>query len=315
MAGGGVSTVKLPGLENRNWKVTLCPPRKVPDGLWDVPFTSLLCVQTNLLITLIKPYDRSKTFDNVYLFCKSADLDPKYQLLADENAHYKLTVYTDWSNAALQEIVDDQRDCIEQFKDYQDKLKVWRRYESVHDVKQLTPEELIALEEMCYCPPTCEYKQMPQALVVLDDMAYSPAFALHNKVFSNWMVLHRHYLTSAIISLQMFKSNLSRSLRNNLSNICLWSQKSLQLQREIADEFSNLVTPDQFIRMWQYATRDSLHDFFNVDMYARDRARMFRKNLNEALDPAQFQGDKDKDKGDTGDKGKEDREEDKGKGK
>ena len=288
-----VPHAKLPGLENKNWKVTLCPPRKVPDGLWEVPFTGLLCAQkrsgkSNLIISLIKHYDRTKTFDHIYFFCKSVKLDPKYELLVDSNSFYKLTVFDDWSDAALQQIVDEQKERIDEFKRYQENLKVWKRYEALDDLGKLTPSELIALDAMCYCPPVCRYKQMPQAWVILDDMAYCPAFNLHNKTFSNWMVLHRHYLTSATVSLQMFKSNLSKSLRNNLSHICLWNQKSVQLQKEIAEEFSNLVMPEQFIAMWKYATREQPHDFFCVDMYARDRALMFRKNLNELLDPADF---------------------------
>ena len=81
---------------------------------------------------------------------------------------------------------------------------------------------------------------------------------------------------------QGWKSGVPRSLRGNISALCLYRNHSRIDRKEIADECSGTLSPEDFEMFFTYATKDSKHDFFYAD-FDSDEKTAVRKNFNIVL--------------------------------
>lgn len=61
----------------------------------------------------------------------------------------------------------------------------------------------------------------------------------------------------------------------------LFKNKSEQMRKEIAEELSSHVTPDEFCALWEHATAED-HAFLLID-YDGSKDMMFRKNFDTVL--------------------------------
>jgi len=61
----------------------------------------------------------------------------------------------------------------------------------------------------------------------------------------------------------------------------LFPCKSDKMIKEFAETANNNYTPDQFLKLFQYATKDNPYDFLYIDCR---EPKGFRKNFNEKLD-------------------------------
>ena len=75
---------------------------------------------------------------------------------------------------------------------------------------------------------------------------------------------------------------MPKSIRQNISCMCLWRNKSPEIQKEIAKECCAMIDPMSFIDFWNYATENSRHDFLFVDYEAQEPFNI-RKNFNTLL--------------------------------
>ena len=279
-----------PLLVNKDLKVKLTEPRAVPDGLFAVPFTAGMYAskglgKTNLICNLVKAYDATKSFDKIYLWSPSCHNDPKYKLLDSEKHYYELTVYTAFDNEDFRQVLERTRADIKDYQEYQRRLAIWKKFLKVKSVNQLTPEELVTLDVDCdWEEPQTRWKYgMPSTLMIFDDLAYDRVFSSHNRMFLNFFILHRHLLVSCMLGLQSFKGTLARGLRSNLTVAMLWRQKNVEIQKEVASEFSNFISPKKLIKLWDIACKENQWDFLTVYFYANDKKYRLRKNLNELL--------------------------------
>ena len=107
--------------------------------------------------------------------------------------------------------------------------------------------------------------------------------SMHNKQFSQFWVLHRHLLVSCCVCLQAFKGTLAKGLRQNLSQVMLWSNKNKEMSKSICEEFANFISAEKLQKAWDYATSKSPYDFLCLDFYATDPRFKVRRCLHEAI--------------------------------
>ncbi len=254
---------------------------------------------------------------SVSVFSKLRDL--KEQNLADR---IYLISPTKWSNMHLAEGLIDEEDMYENMtnesvqhilqkieqdaQDYevfleQEKLyKLYLQFEKKKVDIESIPEDLLVkfldygimdMEQ----PPKWKYYNKPGIFhLVLDDCQSSNMFTpgKGNK-FLNMAIRHRHVSSrpdfkvgvSLWLLVQNYSTNggISKALRENCTQLCLFPVKQLDMVEKIASEMGGEVKTEQFMKAYEYATKDSPHSFLLVDFNPKDRKKIFRKCWDEYI--------------------------------
>jgi hypothetical protein len=133
----------------------------------------------------------------------------------------------------------------------------------------------------------------PVLSLFLDDCMSSKLFT--NRKFPSMIMRHRHLGAfkdggalglSIFIAIQSYKSTsgLPKAIRNQATSICLFRTKDLSELKQIADSFSGEIDPTLFLELYDFATKDSPHDFLFVDLHKKpQQPSMFRKNLDSYI--------------------------------
>lgn len=286
-------THKLLGLETKPINIFQAAPRAVPEGLFQVPFLGLINGargqgKTTALLNMIKMYDKTKTFDTIYVFSRTWYAEPKYTTLSQEGHFYDLKAFADYTDEIFKEVWGDIKARIDAYKDYERKLKIWEDFQSYKgSVDAFDPNALLDLYSMDFEKPVCPTKsgQFPETLIVFDDLLGTTLYS--NKttsVIRSFTILHRHCRASMLFLTQTFRNGLPRGIRNNLSLALLFANKSEEIRKEIAREFSAFVREDAFLAMWDTACTNPW-DFFTINFDAPDPSMRFRKNFDTLLIP------------------------------
>lgn len=283
--------IKVPKLENKDWKVVACPPRHVPPNFFTngKPFIGSIVGQrgsgkTNSLISLIFHGDAHKLFDKIYLFCPTAfGGDPKYDLLETKPHHYELKKYPTYTDDIFRDVVREINADIELYKQYEKKMKVYNKFMK-YGHKRMTPEELLEIELMMsmddeLIPPTCKWTQMPTSLCVFDDLVSNTQLykSTPRGIFYNFAILHRHVHTSLLFICQTYAAAVPRQIRANLSLVILYNLKP-KIKLQVADEMCANLDEETFVKMWDSACIEQ-YDFFliNFDLPVNQR---YRRNFD-----------------------------------
>jgi hypothetical protein len=282
---------KLPNLGNKDLKVRQAKPRRVPEGMPRLHYLGMICGsrgsgKTNAMINMLLKYDETETFDYVYLFSPTYFNDPKYHLLDDMKAD--LIVEADFDKNRFAEIRDAIDARIEDWKKHEEYKKVFAKFRRHRgSVDSFDPYDLMMLYEHDFMPPDQDrYKNgAPTTLFVFDDLNYNKDLysntSRDENDFKRFAILHRHKLSSILFLCQTYKNGVPKQLRNNLSLMLLFKNKSEQMRKEIAEELSSHATPDEFCALWEHATAED-HAFLMID-YDGSKDMMFRKNFDTIL--------------------------------
>jgi hypothetical protein len=288
--GASLKIEHLNGLENKHLKVTQSQPREVPEGMPKLSFLmnvvgSRGSGKTNAVINLVKMYDKCHSFDKLYLFSPTYHNEPKNKLYHEGS--YKMKVYTTYSDDIFREVLEEIKTDIDEYKEYLRKKKLYEKFLKIKRIEELTPEEIIELDIDNWEEPTTEWKHgMPTSLLIFDDLVGNKDLyrADGKGIFYNFVILHRHLLTSVIFLSQVVKNGVPRQIRNNLSSLILFSNKSESIKKELAEEFSSFCKPEKFIEMWDFACQEP-HEFFMIDMDAsgKNKKYRFRRNFDTLI--------------------------------
>jgi hypothetical protein len=120
---------------------------------------------------------------------------------------------------------------------------------------------------------------MPTTLVIADDLVGNRAI-YNNQSLNKALLQHRHYLLSWVYCSQVWKGAIPRGIRNNLSFLMLFTNKSKTVRREIAEELASHITVEQFEAIWDYACQEP-HDFLYINY--DDPENRFKRNFNEVI--------------------------------
>lgn len=190
------------GLENKDYKVQQAPPRWTPpDFFIQKHFLGAIIGQrgsgkTNAMLSLVFHCDKYKFFDKVYLFSPTSYNDPKYGLLDAGEPHYELKKYHTYTDEYFQEVVDEIKSDIEEYKEWEKAHKLFQKFMKKGSAK-MSAEELLEISRMMIDEdtieePVCRFKQMPTSLIILDDLVGNTELYKSSPkgVFYNFAILH-----------------------------------------------------------------------------------------------------------------------------
>ena len=290
-----ITEKRIEGLQNKVIKLVQAPPRKVPENLPTLHFLNLICGmrgsgKTNTMVGLVQKYDKTKSFDFIYIWSPTCRREPKYQHLIDTLKYSKVDLREDFTIDDFVQVRSDIELRIEKYKKYERDVKIWKRFcQYKGKWEDFDNDELLTVfDEFNYQKPETEFKNgCPTTLLIFDDLQNNKdlfgTLGKAARIMNNFTVTHRHFLTSIIWSCQAFKGGgVPKSIRQNISWLILFSNKSPEIRKEIAKEVCAIVSPDEFIECWTHATRQSRHDYLYLDLEAPDGFQI-RKNLDILL--------------------------------
>ncbi len=289
-----IRETKLPKLTNNDLKVVQAKPRKHPENLPKLHFLAYFVAsrgsgKTTAIVNFILKYAKSKSFDHIVIFSPTSNNEPKYKYLAENCKFGEIELHTEFTHEKFAELRYKIDRRIEEYKKYERDLMMWknfRHYKGKWD--DYSDDDLLRLHDLNYEKPSTDYKHgMPTHLILFDDNQDNPVLFGRGKqaaAINNFSILHRHKCCSIIWSCQNFSAQygVPKSIRNNISLMCLWRNKSPIYKKEIAQQCSGTVEPDELLDYWDYATKDSRHDFLYID-YEEKPPNNIRKNFNKVL--------------------------------
>ena len=274
--------VKVPELD-----VQYPKPRETPPYFPKTHFLGLFSGsrgsgKTTVLLKFVSEYEKTRTFDRIYVVSPSFSSDRKYDLFHKFNT--ELHVYESYSDSLMLEIINDIHAGIEAHKQYLKQKALYKKYiRDKHDLAEFSGKELRELEAMQHQTPKPPFKsgKSPVTLLIFDDCLGSSLYKPNaTGPASTFFYRHRHAQTSVLFLTQSVKNGLPRQLRANISLLVLFRCKSKHMAEEIADEWSAYVSVDEFQWMWQYATEPE-HGFLLVDF--EDKKYPFRSGFDKAF--------------------------------
>ena len=211
----------IDGLENKPINIHLAKGRKAPPTMPDKPFLGVICGsrgsgKSSAMINLVKLYEPYGFYDHVILLSPTYHNDVKLSVLAQSKA-YDFEVITEVNHAVIEDIIDRIKQRIEDYKGYLEYKKVYERFVKLPNASLLKPDDLMALYKFNFQEPQTDYKNgMPTTLLIFDDLVGEPA-VYKNNVLNKFVLQHRHYLTSLLFLVQIWKNALPKGIHTNLS--------------------------------------------------------------------------------------------------
>jgi hypothetical protein len=236
--------------------------------------------KTNLLINMVKDYDKTKFFQKVYLFSPSYGADPKYHHLNDGS--YELKIYNDFSNDLFQEVMDEIQADLDEWNHYQYRLKLYDKLQKARSLKQFTQEDLFELDQMEYEKPTPPFPREPFSLIVFDDLASNQQLMKQGKSIVNSVLLRcRHYRTSFIYVVQQYRNAVPKMVRANSDLWILAKSKSQKDMEAVAEELTSYASLNDIVSMWDKATEGD-YNYFVINLMAPANLK-FTRNFDEPI--------------------------------
>ena len=140
------------------------------------------------------------------LISPTAAYDEKYKLLP------LTSIYEDYSDGLLQEIMEEQKEDIENYKETEANIKLYKKFVNSTTKTRFSKDELLRLYNMLdpqtgeIVEPYQEYDKMPYMVVILDDLGGTLAFRNGNNFLNSIVCKSRHYLTNFFFCVQHPKS-------------------------------------------------------------------------------------------------------------
>lgn len=281
------------------------PPIKVPDNLPPLNglfgfFATRGSGKSCAMSTLLKKYKQhfGKGM-RVFLICPT--FKSNKHLYTDDIIDEK-DIYEDASQESLEKVMKAIEEDAQLWRLWQDQTTLWKEYKRQERLylqgkrKEIDDDILFEAVELGLAdredPPSYKYGRCehPVMFIVLDDCMSSALFNSSTKVknnLSNLAIKHRHIFAigcTMFVALQSFKAQtgvLSRAIRSNLTCQCIWGFRDEALLDSIHEELGREISKEAFYHLYDYATKDSPHDFLTIEHGAKPR---FRKCFDTILE-------------------------------
>ena len=274
-----IQATKIKSIPYKSIKDGTDDKRKIPPGMFKPHMTFLISGKTGsgkstALIRMLKAYCDSGVFQKVILISPTAAYDAKYKMLPLTEIH------EDYSDSLLNEIMEEQKADIDEFKQNEEDTKIYNKFMRN---RKMTKKELLRLYTMLnpmteeFEKPVQTYDKLPFTAIILDDLGGTPAFKNGNNFLNSIVCKSRHYLTNFFVCVQ-HPYQCPRALRSQCSHVMLFATKDKKLLEELAKENCSHLTPEEFVELFQHATKQP-HDFMLCD-FKKDEVR---KNFGEIL--------------------------------
>tara|TARA_B100000497_G_C7686847_1_gene416510 strand:- start:1765 stop:2727 length:963 start_codon:yes stop_codon:yes gene_type:complete len=297
----------IPDFENPEIQVVDDYKMDVPDHL-PQGFFSLLSVgssgsgKTNGTLNLIA---KLKPYYNRYMLISPTGCYDEERKQRAEKKYDKLKIDFDeehkqYHRGLITEITMRQREKLIEYEEWKRYKDVYARFEKFLSANKARAAmepvmwgfpELDILLKYDFAHPSDETyfptQIVPTAMLIIDDMASTPIYTNALGELIELQMKNRHYKMSVLNLVQAYKL-CPRSIRLNSSVMMLFPCKSEKMIKEFADTCNNRYTPEQFLKMFDYATKDKPYDFLYIDC-REDKG--FRKNFNERIDVVDVVGE------------------------
>jgi hypothetical protein len=290
-----IHSTKIKTISNAPIKDLSDDTRKIPQGLFKPHLTTMISGKTGsgkstALIRMLKAYCDAGVFQKVILISPTAAYDAKYKMLPLTDVH------EDYSDKLLSEVMEEQKDDMEEYEQNE-------RGQKLHDKfmagKRMTKADLLQLYTMMnpmtedLVRPVQRFDKLPYTAVILDDLGGTPAFKNGNNFLNSIVCKSRHYKTNFFVCVQ-HPYQCPRALRSQCSHVILFQTKDKKLLEELAKENCSHLAPDEFVQLYQHATREP-YDFMLCDFKTNEVRRNFDevltlKSLKEKSALQQYQG-------------------------
>jgi hypothetical protein len=221
-----------------------------------------------------------------YLFSPTAESNPIFTTLKSLDEERTIN---DYSDDKLIEIIDEIKEEKKRLKDYREYVQAYKRYEKMSEA-QLEKCKDYDFLGILYKYDFVDYRDLEKVdayvyNIILDDcLANKEAFSAKRANALTKAVLNsRHIGINIILCCQQVKK-ISKTIRENTDIWVLFKTKNQKvLMEDIYTEFSSLVSPDEFISIFEHATAGSDHDALVFDAKEPDKQNRFKKNFDTIL--------------------------------
>lgn len=221
-----------------------------------------------------------------YLFSPTAASNPVFTALKSLDEENIINDYTD---EKLIEIIDQIKIERENVKEYQKYVEAYKRFQhmSEEQIKTSTDYDMFALlyqHDFMHPSKLDKPDEFVYNLVLDDCLANKQAFTQKRANALTASVLNsRHIGINIIICCQNLKA-ITKSIRSNTDIFVLFKTKNQKvLMEDIYTEFSSLVTPEEFLALFEKATSGSDHDALVIDAKEPNKEDRFKKNFDKIL--------------------------------
>ena len=271
-------------------------PKHLPQG-----FFSLLSVgasgsgKTNATLNLIQ---KLKPYYNRYILISPTGCYDEERDQRAEKKYDKLKIDFDEEHSAyhrglIGEIIGRQREALISYEEWKKYTQVYKEFlgwlkrtKSRHrmDDQLFGFPKLDTLLRYDFAEPNDEayfpIQIVPTAMLIIDDMASTPIYTTSIGELTNLQMKNRHLKMSVLNLVQAYKL-CPRSIRLNSRVMMLFPCKSERMIKEFAETCNNQYSPEEFMELFTYATKDKPYDFLYIDT---SEPKGFRKNFNRRLD-------------------------------
>ena len=274
-----IHSTKIKTISNAPIKDLSDDSRKIPQGLFKPHLTTMVSGKTGsgkstALIRMLKAYCDAGVFQKLILISPTAAYDAKYKMLPLTDVH------EDYSDGLLNEIMEEQKDDMEEYEHIEKGQKLYDKFMAG---KRMTKADLLQLYTMMnpmtedLVRPAQRFDKLPYTAVILDDLGGTPAFKNGNNFLNSIVCKSRHYKTNFFVCVQ-HPYQCPRALRSQCSHVILFQTKDKKLLEELAKENCSHLAPDEFVQLYQHATREP-YDFMLCDFKTNE----VRRNFDEVL--------------------------------
>jgi len=168
-------------------------------------------------------------------------------------------VYEEVNEGVLMDIFDEIKAEKEMIKKKEKYVEAYKRFLKVKE-DRLTFDEILTLGEFNFEPPKDVFGNLKDYMYfwVLDDVIGSKDSVIGQKksnFLNNLSIKSRHYQVNLIIISQKL-SYLPPIIRNQVDILQLFPSASNKVLESYYDEVSNLLTYDEFLQIFQFATKE-----------------------------------------------------------
>ncbi len=195
---------------------------------------------------LLGPY--AKIFDQVHVFSPSVEIDSAWNPVREFAKHLEASSFhSEWNEAALREILDDQRQRIKKLK----------------DAKSTKP--------------------LPQVLTIIDDFADRQDI-MHSasNILTTLFIRGRHFGSSCWLSSQKLTA-ISTVARVNFRFMLVWRLRNAKEIQALMEELSAIYPIKVLREMYETAISDESHSFWYINLVAKAKEDMFYVRFEEKM--------------------------------
>lgn len=232
------------------------------------------------------PVTKEKVKIRTFLFSPTAESNPVFNALNSLDEDDIINEYTDEKLLEIIEQIQAERKELKEYKEY---LQAYKKYEKMTDEelhKSRDYEMLAILSQYNFVDPKKLSKPEQYVyLIILDDcITNKSAFSSKKSNQLTKAILNsRHIGICLYIATQHIKM-VSKSVRGNVDIWQLFKTKNEKLLiDDIYPELSALVTPDEFLGLYHYATSASDNDSLVYDGKEPDKKDRFKLNFDVIL--------------------------------